>query len=553
MDTGSNISIVRPDMLRGVSQELIHPVNSCLRTVTGERAPIHGKGRLRLRIGSLEVPQELWVADINDECILGLDFLQANGCQVNLRDQALIIGDEEVPLQKSTTSPGRPCCRVKLVEKVHLAPLSESVVPVRVDQGGANYRVGLLEQDEALTPFDGLLVGRTLVDLESDRIPLRMMNLSHQRITLPKGTEVAHCDVISAIVPAEGETTDKSIGHVQRVEMREVLPTHLKELYDRSIAGLLEAQHPEVHQLLCSYSDVFSTGHGCTDLVKHHIHTGQAVPVRQPPRRLPLAKREEAERAVREMQERDVIEPSASPWSSPIVLVRKKDGSTRFCVDYRKLNDVTNKDSYPLPRIDDTLEALGGAKWFSTLDLRSGYWQVQLDDSSKEKTAFSTGNGLWQFKVMPFGLCNAPATFERLMEQVLAGLPVSVALVYLDDILVPGRTFSQELTNLSQVFEQLRKAKLKLSPKKCVLFREEVNYLGHVVNEKGISPDPGKVAAVKSWPRLQLSQKLRVSSDFALTIDDSLLPLLTSRTLCTNALLSLLSHGHKKRMTPFIS
>ena len=351
---------------------------------------------------------------------------------------------------------------------------------------------------------DGLLVGRTLVDLESDRIPLRMMNLSHQQITLPKGTEVAHCDVISAIVPAEGETTDKSIGHVQRVEMREVLPTHLKELYDRSIAGLLEAQHPEVHQLLCSYSDVFSTGPddlGCTDLVKHHIHTGQAVPVRQPPRRLPLAKREEAERAVREMQERDVIEPSASPWSSPIVLVRKKDGSTRFCVDYRKLNDVTNKDSYPLPRIDDTLEALGGAKWFSTLDLRSGYWQVQLDDSSKEKTAFSTGNGLWQFKVMPFGLCNAPATFERLMEQVLAGLPVSVALVYLDDILVPGCTFSQELTNLSQVFERLRKAKLKLSPKKCVLFREEVNYLGHVVNEKGISPDPGKVAAVKSWPR----------------------------------------------------
>ena len=505
MDTGSNISIVRPDVLRGVSRDLIRPVNSCLRTVTGERAPIHGKGQLQLRIGSRVIPQELWVADIYDECILGLDFLQVNGCQVNLRDQALVIGDEEVPLQKSSTTSTQICCRVKLVEKVCLAPLSEAVIPVKIDRGQANYRVGLLEQAEAMSPVGGLLVGRTLVDLTSDRIPLRVMNLFRQQMTIPKGAEVCRCDVISAIVtPVEVENPDESIGHVQRVKTLEALPSHLRELYDHSTSGLSEAQRLEVHQLLCSYSDVFSAGpddFGCTDLVKHHIDTGQAGPIRQPPRRLPLTKRQEADKAVQEMQGRDVIDPSASPWSSPIVLVRRKDGSTRFCVDYRKLNEVTHKDSYPLPRIDDTLEALWGAKYFSAVDLRSGYWQVQLDDSSKEKTAFSTGNGLWQFKVMPFGLCNAPATFERLMEQVLVSLPVSVALVYLDDILVPGCTFSQELANLGQVFERLRKAKLKLSPKKCVLFQRKVNYLGHIVSEEGISPDPGKVAAVKSWPK----------------------------------------------------
>jgi len=162
-------------------------------------------------------------------------------------------------------------------------------------------------------------------------------------------------------------------------------------------------------------------------------------------------------------------------------------------MDYRKLNLVTHKDSYRLPRIDDTIETLSGAKLFSTLDLKSGYWQVPLDDTAKEKTAFSTGSGLWQFKVMPFGLCNAPATFERLMEQVLIGLPMSVALVYLDDIIVPGHSFCQQIANLRQVFEQLRKAKLKLSPRKCVLFQREVKYLGHVVNKEGISPDPGKL------------------------------------------------------------
>ena len=189
-----------------------------------------------------------------------------------------------------------------------------------------------------------------------------------------------------------------------------------------------------------------------------------------------------------------------STWVSPVVLVKKKHGSTRFCVDYRRLNAVTRKDSYPLPRIDDTVEALVGMHWFSTLDLCSGYWQVKMDEPSKEKTAFTTGNGLWQFRVMPFGLCNAPATFERLMERVLSGLPPNVALVYIDDILVSGRTFQEHLNNLRNVFQRLHKANLKLSPNKCYLLQKQVKYLGHVVSAEGVSADPQKVEAILSWP-----------------------------------------------------
>ena len=201
------------------------------------------------------------------------------------------------------------------------------------------------------------------------------------------------------------------------------------------------------------------------------------------------------------MQKQGVIEPFVTAWSSPVVLVKTKDGSTRFCVDYRRLNDLTQKDSYPLPRIDDTIDSLAGAQWFSTLDLKSGYWQVQLSNDARSKIAFTTGTGLWQFRVMPFGLCNAPATFERLMEQVLAGLPTTVALLHLDDILVPDRTFEQQIDKLQMVFQRLKEANLKLNPKKCNLFQREVKYLGHVVSAKGVSPDPEKVEAIQAWPR----------------------------------------------------
>ena len=162
-----------------------------------------------------------------------------------------------------------------------------------------------------------------------------------------------------------------------------------------------------------------------------------------------------------------------------------------------------------MTRIDDMVESLAGASWFSTLDLKSGYWQVELDAQDKEKTAFTTNRGLWQFRVMPFGLCNAPATFERLMEQVLSGLPLTVCLVYLDDILVPGRTFREELANLRQVFQRLSEAKLKLSPKKCALFKREVSYLGHIVSMAGVAMNPDKVAAVKTWPTPRTATEVR--------------------------------------------
>ena len=200
------------------------------------------------------------------------------------------------------------------------------------------------------------------------------------------------------------------------------------------------------------------------------------------------------------MLEAGTIEPAVSEWAANVVLARKKDGTLRFCIDYRQLNERTRKDSYPLPRIDECLDALAGGGWFSTLDLRSGYHQVALDPGDADKTAFITRRGSYRWKVMPFGLCNAPATFQRLMDIVLSGLNFEICLVYLDDVIIFGDTLQQHLQRLGKVFERLRTANLKLKPSKCRLLRRAVNFLGHVVTQDGVAVDPSKIHDVVEWP-----------------------------------------------------
>ncbi|CAI5680320.1 unnamed protein product [Oreochromis niloticus] len=218
---------------------------------------------------------------------------------------------------------------------------------------------------------------------------------------------------------------------------------------------------------------------------------------------------EVAEEKIREMAAAGVIEPSNSPWAAPVVLVGKNNGSPRFCVDFRPLNAVTKKESYPLPRIDEALDYVTGSSWFSSLDLRRGYWQVELAPEARPKTAFNIGQGLWQFRVMPFGLCNAPATFERLMERVLVNIPRSRCVVYLDDLLVHGGDFDSALSHLSEVFSAIRRAGLRLNPAKCRLLARETTFLGHVISAQGIATDSAKVAAVRDWPTPSNVKELR--------------------------------------------
>ncbi|MCG8032787.1 MAG: reverse transcriptase, partial [Candidatus Thiodiazotropha taylori] len=224
-------------------------------------------------------------------------------------------------------------------------------------------------------------------------------------------------------------------------------------------------------------------------------------PFKDPARRIPPALFQEVKEHLKEMIEAGAIRPSHSPYSSNVVIVRKKDGTIRFCVDFRKLNNKTIKDAYAIPRVEDSLHLLAGARYFSKLDLRSGYWQVEIKEEDKHKTAFQVGNlGFFEFNRMPFGLCNAPASFQRLMERCMGDLNLRDCLIYLDDVIIFSSTFEEHLDRLEEVFTRLRQHNLKLKPSKCEFLKSEVTYLGHVVSEAGIRTDPDKTKAIKNWP-----------------------------------------------------
>ncbi|UYV79636.1 K02A2.6-like, partial [Cordylochernes scorpioides] len=249
-------------------------------------------------------------------------------------------------------------------------------------------------------------------------------------------------------------------------------------------------------------SSVINFHHGRGDVwvtnatSRNQIIPADNRPIKQRPYRVSPTERRAIQGEVDKMIKMGVAQPSESPWSSPVVLVKNKDGSWRFCVDYRRLNRITKKDVYPIPRTDDVLDSLTGAKFYSSMDLRTGYWQIEIDEGDREKTAFVTPDGLYEFRVMPFGLCNAPATFERMMDNLLAGLKWTICLCYLDDIIVYASSFQEHMERLEKVLKCIQRAGLCLNPEKCLFGSKIIKVLGHLVSEEGIRPDPGKIEAI---------------------------------------------------------
>lgn len=266
---------------------------------------------------------------------------------------------------------------------------------------------------------------------------------------------------------------------------------------------------PSVGKLMDEYADIFNDKPGRTNLAVHSINLKPNVnPIRQQPYRANPLKMQAIKKEIDDMLSLGVIRESSSPWSSPILLVDKPDGSVRFCVDYRKVNAVSNLDSFPIPRIEDLVERVAGAKFISKLDISKAYWQIELDQQSIPISAFCTPFGLYEFEVMPFGLGGAASCFQRLVQKLLRGLE-SFSGAYQDDIVIYSENWEDHLLHLSQVFERIRSSGLTVKRSKCVIANAQVIYLGHVVGSGSITPIEAKVEAILNFPNPTDKKQLR--------------------------------------------
>ena len=470
----------------------------------GQELEVLGQFTCMLGFGKNLLTHTLIVADIKSEGILGMDFMMNHDCKIDMSTSEMILDGQKI-LTNVDGDIEVQCCRMANISDVGLGPYEQAIVQAKASKRGKLAQNMMIEGSALLAERDSILVARSLVDATQNTIPVRVFNVSDEEVLLRKGTTLAIGHPVTDVIELGLEQKiinqiNRKAGPTKRAEME----GHLHDLLVRSSKDLSEQQTEQLKELLLEYHEIFVDGKGIigrTSLVKHKIDTGNAVPIRQRPRPIPIHLREEVDLAMEDMITKDLIEPSDSPWCSPIVLIRKKDKSLRTCIDFRKVNDVSRKDSYNVPSIQTSLDHLSGAKYFSTLDLASGYNQIEMDPADKEKTAFSTGrHGLYQYKVLPFGLANGTATFQRLMETIFTGLQWKELILYIDDIISYSTNFEEGLDRLGVVFQKLKEAGLTLKSKKCILFQRKVQFLGHVVSEEGISTDPEKISAIKEWP-----------------------------------------------------
>lgn len=508
VDTGAEISVISHELARTMKSPLKREL---LVKLKGAETSSDMKGyRLEpvsLKVEKKEYPWRIYEADIQEQFILGLDFLQYHRAVIDLDKNIVRINESNVPaiLRGDKEGPVYQVSRVKISKKTVIPPHSAGKVKCEL----SNQVPGLIlcEVDEQ---YQGCLDETTLHQPKEDKIDLIYYNQTDRFITLKKDSPIGVVMEFDG-PPIEIEREEDNQSDENRFEVRNVklehdesLPEHLTDLYNRATKDLSSEEKQQVHSLLVEYQDIFAKDDldiGCFTALKHQIDTGEEEPVKHRLRRTPLGFEKEEKEYIQKMLDAGVIRPSISEWASSPVLIRKKDKTVRYCLDYRDLNNKTRNVgcNWPLPSIDDCLDTLSGSQYFSTIDLAAGYWQIMVEEEDIPKTAWISKYGHFENLRMPFGLKGAPSTMQRAIEYTLRGLLWLIAIGYLDDVITKGLSFLDHLQNLRKVFQRFRENHLKIKPKKCQLFQTEVIFLGRKVTPKGITVDPSKVEAIKDW------------------------------------------------------
>ena len=542
IDTGSMVTLVSEAFYKEKLESVcgrVHGVGRMLtlRGANGLEIPYLGYLELDMQVEGVTIP-DCGVLVLKDTAatvrqrrrrpgVLGTNVL----AKIPKWAELLSVEENASTSSKLSQKPSKQrLVRVAGSSAVWIPPYSAMNVDVTGSAFGANAVVEPLS-----TPLKGRLrVATTLVDASKSCFTVQLINPTSQGVSLKPRTCLGTVQPAEVIMREQLEFTVGSnevvVSHAHGVDCQEVSSQTPDRETQRWNTGTLpegvlldnfpgtEAERREAERIFREYADVFSRKGeelGCTTTVHHRIHTEDDIPVNQRYRRIPPNQFEEVKEHLQVLLERGVIRPSQSDYASPIVLVRKKSGALRLCVDYRRLNAKTRKDAYPLPRIDESLDALGRAQYFSAIDLASAYNQVEVHPDDRHKTAFTTPMGLYEYNRMPFGLCNAPGTFQRLMQMIFREELLQILLVYLDDIIVYSDTIADHLKRLERVFQKLREHGLKIEAEKCQFFQSRVKYLGHVVSAEGVATDPAKTEAVSQWPTPRTLKDLRSFLGFA--------------------------------------
>ena len=417
--------------------------------------------------------------------LLGTPWINSKVLMIEPRTKDIVIETDSeehvtIPLVESSGN-----SIVRAAHAVTVPAFSETFVPVRTNRTGLSLiRPAYRAAHDYVHAKNGIIdlppVGKTFECLVANFSVKPLILRKNQVVGVAEGQTIAICAPSSSsdnkAQVAWEETLKQKLSHLP--------PDHAKETFET----------------LRPFADMWDGHLGRIDTVQHHIVT-EGPPVASQPYRAGPTAEDSINKEIDRMISMDVIEPSSSPWASPIVLIPKPDGSIRFCVDYHRLNKVTRKDSYALPRMDDCIDSLGTAQYFSTLDANAGNWQIAVAPEDRDKTAFTSHRGLYQFKRLPFGLVSAPATFQRAVDIILSSVRFQCAITYLDDIIIYSSSWERHLEDLKRVIESLRDSGITLQLAKCSFCATEVQYLGFIVGRDGLKVDNSKLSAIqKSLP-----------------------------------------------------
>ena len=517
VDTGASHTTISKGFAKFIG--LIHDSDKPDPSIKGTSAAgtdltYYGFKSVELQLGSISMTGEVAVGDVSENGFLGMDVITKAGAVINFEEMFIQLYDQKVPM---LSREGKRLVNPLFTKsEVRIPGKSQCIIDLDKPPDGPG--IGLVEpRDSTLAAF-GLFGARNL-GLYTN-LKIKLANPSAETVIIPRHTSIAYFSQANLPSDADAEiqkreiTVNKQNLSSEMNSYSEVtLPEHVKTLYENLPSDISGPCKEQVKELLHKYQDVFSTGDhdmGYNDWIPHEIKLKEgAKPIRQAPYRVGHHASQEIEKHVQNLLDLGHIERAQSAWSSPVLLIPKKSGQTRFVQDYRKVNACTVQDTYPLPRLDDSLEALQGAKYFTTVDLQSGYWQVAMSPEAKQISSFVTKSGVYAPNRLMMGLCSASHTFERLMETVLRGLQWEELLVYLDDIIVFSSNEQDHVERLDRMLARLKEANLKIKPSKTCMFQREVEYLGHIVCEQGIKTDPKKIEAINRIPQPTAVKELR--------------------------------------------